>query len=306
MPSESENVYSVIDLGTNTCLLLIASLAGDKISKIFEAQEIPRIGQNVFRTGKIDDEKFSAAVKIFREFVSISKKFGTGKIFAFGTSALRTASNSKEFIDCIHRETGVQIRIISGNDEAYYGYKGAVFDMPESRYCVLDIGGGSTEFSCMINSDFINTSFEIGSVRLHENFLNGNDIQSGIIRAEEFINNKLKSFSFYNDSGYELAGVAGTMTTLSAIKNKLVRFDENVIHKDKISIGEIGTILDNLSVMNEDKITALGEYMKGRSDIILSGALILKTVMEHFNFSSVTVSTKGLRYGLLLNIADFT
>lgn len=305
MPSESDNIYSVIDLGTNTCLLLIASLSGDKISKLFEAQEIPRIGQNLFRTGKIDDDKFSASGKIFREYVSISKNYGSGKIFAFGTSALRTASNSKEFIDFIYRETGVQIRVISGNDEAYYGYRGALFDLPESRYCVLDIGGGSTEFSYMNKSKFINTSFEIGSVRLRENFLSGNDIQSGIKRAEEFIVNKLKSFSFYNERVYELAGVAGTMTTLSAIKNKLCRFDENVIHKDKISIDEIGTILDNLSVMQEDKIAALGEYMKGRSDIILSGALILRTVMEHFNFTSVIVSTKGLRYGLLLNIADF-
>ena len=65
MPSESDNIYSVIDLGTNTCLLLIASLSGDKISKLFEAQEIPRIGQNLFRTGKIDDDKFSASGKIF-------------------------------------------------------------------------------------------------------------------------------------------------------------------------------------------------------------------------------------------------
>lgn len=305
MQSESDNIYSVIDLGTNTCLLLIASLSGGNITKIFEAQEVPRIGQSLYRTGKIDYDKFSVACKIFKEYVSVSKKSGSEKILAFGTSALREASNSLEFIDYIHNETGVKIRVISGNEEAYYGYKGAVFDLPGSRYCVLDIGGGSTELSYMDNSEFVNRSFEIGSVRLHENFLSGSSVQSGIIKAKEFILEGLKGFSFGNVSCFDLAGVAGTMTTISAIKNKLNRFDERIIHKDKMSLEEIRGILNYLSGIPENEILELGEYMKGRSDIITSGALILTTVMEHFNFSEITVSSKGLRYGLLLNIADF-
>lgn len=306
MPKNSENIFSVIDLGTNTCLLLIATLEKNKLTKIFEAQKTPRIGKDLYKTGNISAEKFPEAAKIFKYYISLSEKYNSSAIIAAGTSALRDAENRNEFINFIKAETGISISVISGKEEAYYGYVGAVFDLDNSiEYAVLDIGGGSTEISMFEKGKFKSESIDIGSVRIYENFLKDGITDEKIIAAKNFIKSSIADFISENIRFKSLAGIAGTMTTLSAIKNKLKKFDEEVIHKDCISAGETEMILRNLLNMTENERLNLGEYMKGRSDIIVSGVMILTEVLNHFNFKEIIVSTKGLRYGLLLNIDDF-
>lgn len=305
MHSNYSEVYSVIDLGTNTCLLLIAKYSENRVTKLFEAQEIPRLGKGLYETGKLSDESFQKTVEIFKEYISISKEQNSEKIFAFGTSAMREAQNSKEFIDFLKKETGIEIKVISGKDEAIYGYDGALFDMPNENYTVLDIGGGSTEFSFKVKDDLVTESFKIGSVRLNEIYFKENFSNENIQKAKEFIRESLKTIELKNQNAGKLIGVAGTLTTLSAIKNKLNYFEEEIIHKDELTLTEIENIFQRLINLTNEERLKIGEFMKGRSEIIISGVLILIEIMKHFDFETVTVSTKGLRYGLLMNIADF-
>ena len=306
MPSRSGEIISVIDIGTNTCLLLVASLQNNIPVKIFEAQEVPRLGSDLYRTKNISKEKFTLVSDIFRKYISVSRKYNLQRLFAFGTSALRDAENSREFIDFINRETGVNIKVISGEDEAYYGYLGAVFDMEQPDQCaVIDIGGGSTEISFRSEGVFNHKSINIGSVRLYENYFREKCSGIKIKEVSELIKKELADFSAESLKGRPLAGVAGTLTTLSAIKHGLKKFDENIIHKDILHLPEIKNIFEKLVSMNDEEILGLGEYMKGRSEIIPSGTLILISVMEYFNIDAVTVSVKGLRYGLLYKSADF-
>lgn len=306
MPSRSGEIISVIDIGTNTCLLLVASLQNNIPVKIFEAQEVPRLGSDLYRTKNISKEKFTLVSDIFRKYISVSRKYNSQRLFAFGTSALRDAENSREFIDFINRETGVNIKVISGEDEAYYGYLGAVFDMEQPDQCaVIDIGGGSTEISFRSEGVFNHKSINIGSVRLYENYFREKCSGIKIKEVSELIKKELADFSAESLKGRPLAGVAGTLTTLSAIKHGLKKFDENIIHKDILHLPEIKNIFEKLVSMNDEEILGLGEYMKGRSEIIPSGTLILISVMEYFNIDAVTVSVKGLRYGLMYKSADF-
>ena len=306
MPLRSGEIISVIDIGTNTCLLLVASLQNNIPVKIFEAQEVPRLGSDLYRTKNISKEKFTLVSDIFRKYISVSRKYNSQRLFAFGTSALRDAENSREFIDFINRETGVNIKVISGEDEAYYGYLGAVFDMEQPDQCaVIDIGGGSTEISFRSEGVFNHKSINIGSVRLYENYFREKCSGIKIKEVSELIKKELADFSAESLKGRPLAGVAGTLTTLSAIKHGLKKFDENIIHKDILHLPEIKNIFEKLVSMNDEEILGLGEYMIGRSGIILSGTLILISVMEYFNIDAVTVSVKGLRYGLMYKSADF-
>ncbi len=301
-----DNIISVIDLGTNTCLLLIASLENNFPVKIFEAQEIPRLGKDLYKTKKIPEEKFTLVSGIFRKYIVSSREYGSRKILAFGTSALRDAENSKEFIDFIRKDTGVGIRVISGEEEAYYGYLGAVTDMEESEnYAVLDIGGGSTEISYRSDGEFNHKSINIGSVRLYENYFRESNSELTIKEASDLIKKELRNFSSEDLKCRSLIGVAGTLTTLSAIKHNLNKFDEKIIHKDILHLSEIKNIFSMLKFMKDREILNIGEYMKGRSEIILSGTLILISVMEYSGIDSVTVSVKGLRYGLANKFADF-
>ena len=154
--------------------------------------------------------------------------------------------------------------------------------MEQHEQCVvLDIGGGSTEISFKSEGVFNHKSINIGSVRLYENYF-----------RESHSEIKIKEAS-------------GTLTTLSAIKHGMKKFDENIIHKDILHLQDVKNIFEKLISMNDEEILDLGEYMKGRSEIILSGTLILITVMEFFGLDAVTVSVKGLRYGLMYKSADF-
>lgn len=305
MPSKDDNIYSVIDLGTNTCLLLIARLHGYKLNTLFEAQEIPRIGKDLYETGRISAEAFYNVRKIFERYISISIEFNARSIFAFGTSAMRDALNSAEFIDFIESATGIRIRIISGYEEARYSYEGAVFDLnKDKKYAVLDIGGGSTEICSKDNGKISSVSFDIGSVRLFENFFRENLNSGGLKAAAKFIRENLSAYDPDSMKG-SLVGVAGTLTTLASIRKGLKDFNEEEIHGSILKINEAESLLNQLIVMTSEDRMNIGSYMKGRSDIIISGTLILFEVMKYLSAEEIIVSAKGLRYGLLMNISDF-
>ncbi|MEO8208970.1 MAG: Ppx/GppA family phosphatase [bacterium] len=305
MQSKDSKVYSVIDIGTNTCLLLIARLTEKNLTKLFEAQEIPRLGRDLYRTGLISKEAFQSVLEIMREYISISKKYDAEKVFSFGTSAMRDARNSSELIDFINLQTGIEIKILTGEEEAKYGYEGATFDFKKGvQYAVLDIGGGSTEISFRKDQNIVSVSIDIGSVRIYEMFFKGIFNPANIENARIFVIENLCKTDYVINNQL-LIGVAGTLTTLSAIKNNLKEFDERVIHKDVLTFDEVNNIFRKLISMSESERLASGSFMKGRSDVIVSGTLILIEIMNYFQIDSVNVSTKGLRYGLLLNIPDF-
>ena len=301
MQSRDKNIYSVIDLGTNTCLLLTANLSNNKLTKLYEAQEIPRLGKDLYKTGMISQESFQKVSEIFNRYISVSKEYGSEKIFAFGTSAMRDAKNSTEFIDFIEKSTGIRIRIINGKEEAKYSYEGAVFDLDKNKsYAVLDIGGGSTEICYRERNEISSVSFDIGAVRLFEHNQDLKNLENTKISIRSKINSENVDIG-----ERKLVGVAGTITTLSAIKNGLEDFNENIIHKDILRISDINDIFNKLTSMTAKERLDLGSYMAGRSDVIIPGTLILMELMKFLKAEEIIVSAKGLRYGLFLNISDF-
>ncbi len=304
MQSKDE-VHAVIDLGTNTCLLLIGSIQDGIVKKIFELQEIPRIGRDLFKTGRISRQAFDDTALIFEKYIYVSKKYSVEKVHAFGTSALRDAENSEEFIRFIYEKTGVLIRVISGSEESTYSYEGATFDLNrEFSYAVLDIGGGSTELSTGRDGRIEAESVNIGSVRLCEEYFDGQFNAVNISKAENYIASEITRMKL-SVKGTRLIGVAGTATTLSAIKNNLKVFDEKIIDKDVLSDFEIRDLILKLSAMTPEERINLGDYMKGRGDIIICGAIIMKEVMRRFGITEIMIRTTGLRYGLLLNSRSF-
>ena len=305
MQLRNEGTYSVIDLGTNTCLLLIAQLENKKLTSLYEAQETPRIGRGIYDSGQISSESFDKALTIFKNYKHISEEYSVKCIYAFGTSALRDAVNSEEFIGFIESRTGIRIKVISGEQEAEYAFCGAVFDLPENNYAVIDIGGGSTELTFRIDEVLISKSIDIGSVRLTEKFFRIGYSQDAVRNAKEYISKSVEKL-IPASGKRKLVGVAGTITTLSAIKNGMKEFEFSRIHGDVISLEDISEISERLMKMNEAGRLSIGNFMKGRSDIITAGSLILKMLMERLGAGEIIVSAKGLRYGLMLNLDDFS
>lgn len=313
-------MLTTIDIGTNTILMLIGEFdsSSGQIKTLFDTLRIPRLGKGVDAHRNISDESTQKAINILNEYKKISSKYSSNKIIATATSFLRDAHNKNDFINKIRVKTGIKIEVLSGEDEARWTFWGGVqnelgITNCDLQICTIDIGGGSTEITSgtdipskldknvLYRHHIQGKSLNVGSVRLNEKFLIEHPPSlENILMAEEFIKENIKRIDFEIREDTKLIGVAGTITTLAAIKLKLKEFDRNKVDGLIISFEDIINILDDMSKRTLDELYTFGNYMEGRADIIIPGTLILKNFMEKFNFGEIKISSKGLRYGIFL------
>jgi exopolyphosphatase/guanosine-5'-triphosphate,3'-diphosphate pyrophosphatase len=321
---------STIDIGTNTMLLLIADY--DKMTSTIltlkDTVQIPRLGRGVDSNKQISRESIDKTINILNEYKKICSEFNVQEIVPFATSFLRDAKNKYEFIEKVKKGTGLDIEILSGENEARWIFWGGVYELiqddnPDENVpkktkhpvITIDIGGGSTEVTgsdelpdnfnreTLFRQNIYGKSIDIGSVRIKERFFKSESVSDEDIKnAETFINHSFNDFDL-NLNHAELVGVAGTITTLACVSKGLNIFNSELIDGLILTKAEINEIFKNLCSLDTFKILKLGDFMKGREDIIVPGTLILKTFMTKFGFEKIRVSTKGLRYGIFLREA---
>jgi len=297
-----------IDIGTNSILLLVAEFdAAGGLTVLAEEEETPRIGRRVDDTGRIDTGVFPVVTSILDRYLRRASDLGADRVAACATSAVRDAVNRHEIVDRVRLATGIVIRVITGIEESELTYIGAGSGLPPGAGdpIVLDIGGGSTEL-CYRQRGQVNGgrglkrySFDVGSVRLSERFFR--EVPAGRDRIESARMRVLEDLAEVVNtgfSGYALVGVSGTVTTLAALLLGLDVFDGAAIEGFMLSREKLSPLCARLLSSAPGEIRAMSGVTAGREDILGAGALILLTVMEHFGFPAVRVSTRGLRYGI--------
>lgn len=297
---------TAIDIGTNTILLLIADVAPDGTMKaVRDEHVIARMGKGVDQHRAITQETFERTLGFLRSYKQISDECGSEKIIACGTSALRDASNGDRFIRSIADELGFEIRVLSGDEEAELTYLGAVseFQQPgkQEYFGVLDIGGGSTELTLGVgNTVQQKQSLDIGCVRLTERVLKTSPPSSlSMNRALKDIRAQVASFSSL-PSRTQLIGVAGTLTTLAALDLQLPTYDPRRVSGHVLTFDAIQQIFNHLRIKTMNEILAYPQILPGRADVLLAGIIILMEVMKRLNVDRITVSDRGLRYGIAM------
>ncbi len=294
-----------IDIGTNTVLLLIASLNDNgAIKPLLNVYRVPRIGKNVSNGTPIHDEKINELIQILNEYKTLIDKYDCTQVFAYATNALRIASNSQFVINKVKQEIGIDIEVISGSDEAKYGFMGAVSGIQETNDLeVIDIGGGSTEI--IIGDKFGNyafkQSFPIGVVLLTEKYHITHQLNKEIL--DETKNYLMELFAPLAQLEYgssSISAIGGTPTSLYSIKNKLNVFDEKLIEGKYLSVSDLTELNEYLiQTSPEDLLGQFDKIVRGREDLLLSGSLILNTAVELLRCSDVRITTRGLRYGMI-------
>jgi len=294
---------ATIDIGTNTVLLLIAEIEEGSIKTLAYEQRTPRIGKNVDAEGVIGKPAFARVIDVFSEYYKIIKKHHVDKVTAFGTSVLREAANKNEFVNFIKKENGIDIEILDGQDESFWTYRGAISGITsDEKMVVIDIGGGSTEISeGTLKAVTSTNSFNVGAVRISERYFRNNPPAPAEIQlATDFVKNALSKLTDCNYSDATLIGVAGTPTTLASIDLGILQFDVEKISGYKLSFERINSIFQKLCKMRSDEIRELSDATEGRADIITAGTLILTEFMKFGNFTGLTVSERGVRYGIAI------
>ena len=298
---------AVIDLGTNTILMVVGRLQADGRYEILDdVHAIARLGKEVDSKRRILPETMDRVGGFFIEYKNHARSLGADKINAYGTSALRDAANKEDFIAEIKKRSGIDLVALSGPEEARLTFAGAGFGLklPE-RYCVLDIGGGSTELAVGSGRHVEKfASVDVGAVRVTERYFaqlppSGAQLKS----ARDMIRGKLlKLFVYPKD--VPLVGVAGTATTIGALDSGIEDFNAETLNGHLLCQTKVEEITAYLATLELQKLRAIPQIHPQRADIISAGALILSTALRLFQCPALIVSTRGIRYGLLMRALE--
>jgi exopolyphosphatase/guanosine-5'-triphosphate,3'-diphosphate pyrophosphatase len=289
---------AAIDIGSNTSLLLIASLSDGpgQTPDILEDQLFfTRLAEGFSKEKKIQNTALERQDIFFKKARKILEQYSVKQVKCVATAAAREAQNSHQLI-AIGKQHGFSIDIISAEEEARISRKGALFQLPvnDKSVVVLDIGGASTEISKA--QQFF--SLPIGSVNLTERFLHSDPPKEcEILSLMKKIKSEIKLIPFPLSKDLTLVATAGTPTTLAALKKKREKLDE--LHGEKLSVEQVHLwweYLFNLSVEKRKDLKGMPFY---RADVMPAGLSILKQVMHQFQWDECIVSITGLRYGLL-------
>lgn len=304
-----QSIRASIDIGTNTVLLLVADTSQGGLTTLYEEQQIPRLGKGVDLKKTLSMESMQRVIDALVHYKGIlhSRFPEIESPVITATSAVRDASNRDEFIKLVKESTSWEVRLLSGAEEAEWTYAGALSAFQfrsDEHYMVIDIGGGSTELALGKGSVLKNRhSFDMGSVRFTERYLQGNPPSTEQTKlAEKAINEMYANFpGEITSSNLRAIGVAGTVTSIAYIKEKLQQYDASKINAVELSLDDIESVfVEFAQSSSEEMIEKYPVVMKGRADIFFAGIMILKGFMEVFGFKKLTVSVGGIRHGTLI------
>ncbi len=308
-----------IDCGTNSIRLLIADVDRDSgaLTDIVRRVEIVRLGHGVDKTGVIAPEAMARTLAQAREYASQCSHHRVERVRFVATSASRDARNAEEFVVGVRHAFaafGIAPEVITGHEEASLSFRGATGDLQADAvagpYLVVDIGGGSTEFVRGTLEVEQALSVDVGCVRLTERHVlsdppTPSQIAAATADIEEAIDRAAEVVDFQGISA--LVGLAGSVTTVTALALGLTTYDPEKIHLSQLPPAQIIDACTSLLMMTRAERAALGFMHQGRVDVIGAGALVWRTIVRRLQRDAgverVVTSEHDILDGIALSIA---
>lgn len=292
---QDKNIKGIIDIGTNSCRLFIAELEntseGKKIKReLVKDVEIVKLGEGVNKTHNLNPNAIKRTLDCLKKYKEKASSYGVENIRAFATSAVRDAENREVFLQEVSK-LGIKIECISGKTEATLNFLGNSLVFKE-RILVVDIGGGSTEFTLGKDKtiDFIQ-SINIGAVRATEKFFSDNDYsEEKIEKCKAWIRKNLEILKTIKDRDFKLTGVAGTATTQISVRDKMEIYDSSKVHMATLTLDELKENLSLFLSKNFEERKKIVGLEEKRADVIIAGTLILLTILEELNQDKIIIS----------------
>jgi len=301
-----------IDIGTQTIRLLIAdSDSPGKLIPVYRDRSIIRLGEGMTANNCLQERPVERALTCIINFINIAHQYKTQKIFAVATSCVREAQNGKDFLEAVYRETGVAVRLLSGDDEAGLSLRGvqSVFQDNQGHSLIIDIGGGSTEL-ILTNGTTVELmeSLPLGVVHLSEKYFHNDpplpkelsDLTNHINFALSTTCNNYNNVNKKGINNLRLIGTAGTVTTLAAMDLKMTEYDIEKINGCLLTRDKLEHIYDTIILISSNIRKNYPGLEPGREVVIISGTRIILSIMDLFGLWEISVSDAGLLEGILL------
>jgi len=303
----SSSNLAAIDCGTNSTRLLVTTGEGTILES---ANTITRLGQGVDSTRRLAPEAIERTLQTLRRYREILDSHRVARVRMTATSAARDATNSEEFFSAAEELVGVRPELLSGQEEARLSYLGATRDLDGGApWLVVDIGGGSTELAVGPAPDrgpLVARSLDVGCVRLSERFLcddppRPEQLESARAYVRELLDSTLKELPELR-SARTMIGLAGTVSCLSALDQKVDVRDRAVLHHHLLSASRVRQLLDQLAALDSAGRRRLASMEPARADVIVAGTLVLDEVMGAFGFESCLTSEADILDGLIMSL----
>ncbi len=318
---------AAIDCGTNSLRLLIADVdpIRHELTDVKRRMEIVRLGQGVDATGRLAPDALDRTMRALADYASDIRAAGAVAVRMVATSATRDAANAADFTSGVHRTLGILPEVITGREEAGLSFAGATAELaaearvgagprPEPPFLVVDIGGGSTEFVLGKSAgdprdggDLAAISVDVGCVRLTERHLHSDPpTHAEVAAATADIDRSLDAVAaaIAVRDAHTLVGLAGSVTSITAIALGLKTYDASRTHHARITAASVHGVTDQLLGETRQQRAAIGSLHPGRVDVIGAGALVLDRVMQRFGFADVVTSEHDILDGIAWSIAD--
>ena len=313
--SQSRETYAAIDLGTNNCRLLIVEPQGNSFKVIDSFSRIVRLGEGLESSNKLSADAMQRTIDALRVCATKIRRHRVRWMRCVATEACRTAENGQAFINQIEKSTRLRFEIIDGKDEAELAAIGcgALFDRQFPHAIVFDIGGGSTEITCLSLKkgryelqDMI--SLPLGVVRLSEKYDGKNMSQEIYTQIRDEAEKTIRPFAekqiFHADNlnDIQLIGTSGTVTTLAAIHKGLKKYNRNIVDGAVMKRGEVVAVIQSLMNMSHEERQNNNCIGKERADLVLSGCAVLEAIIRAWPLENVKIADRGIREGILLRL----
>jgi exopolyphosphatase / guanosine-5'-triphosphate,3'-diphosphate pyrophosphatase len=320
---------AAIDCGTNSLRLLIADVdpQAGRLADVDRRMEIVRLGQGVDATGRLGPEPLARTFGALEQYAAAISDAGAVAVRMVATSATRDAANADEFVTGVTGILGLVPEVLTGEQEAFLSFTGATTELaaaadpgpadqaaaggpPEPPYLVADIGGGSTEFVCGDGHDpdpVAAISVDIGCVRLTERYLHGDPPEPAeIAAATAAVDAALDTVAEKVPvaTARSLIGLAGSVTTVTAIALHLSRYDPVRIHHARIPAAQVHQVTSELLSQTRQQRARIGVMHPGRVDVIGAGALVLDRVLARFGFADVMASEHDILDGIAWSLVS--
>jgi exopolyphosphatase/guanosine-5'-triphosphate,3'-diphosphate pyrophosphatase len=296
--------YAAIDVGTNSVKLHVGELLDNgEWRTVADRSEMTRLGEGLHETGRLGEEPLRRTIDAIAELADQARSEGAKKIVVVGTAGLRQAANTEEFLNAARERAGVEVEVISGEEEARLSYVGAAEALPmgEGKVGVFETGGGSSQFTFgeggRVTERF---SLDLGAVPVTERF--GLDRAVGeetVVAARTAIAADLGALDGRPPLDL-LVGIGGAITNLAGVQLALDHYDPDRVRGLELEAVEIDRQIELYRTRDAEERRSIRGLQPKRAEVILAGACIVRTVLDKLGRNSLTVSDQGLRHGVLL------
>lgn len=299
---------AAIDCGTNSIRLLISTDGPDGPADVVRKMEIVRLGEGIDVSGRISQAALDRTGVALEQYARLIEEHRPSAVRMVATSATRDAVNADSFSDLVMARLGIKPEVITGDAEAHLSFTGAVADLPATGQTrlVVDIGGGSTEFVRGVDRADAAHSVDIGCVRMTERHLVDDPPTSEQVSdAEADVVAHVDTALAIADPrrlATELVGLAGSVTTVTALALGLDGYRPEQIHHARIPVERVAEVTDRLLRQTRAERLASPVMHPGRADVIAAGALVLRVIMERTGLGEVTASEHDILDGIAASI----